>query len=165
VASEFSDLLKEQGNKVQDGLHNLVHKTQQLYVDRWIELGAQVLHQTGQNLWQGWVNNTTPLTSALETWIQDMKTIISEPMDSPLKIVMIHHWNKIFDGFTTQDAIVEKVNWTLNDLKYAFNEMKSSIHRLVAKSKDDISQLVTSCEGEIKDMWLAWHLQFLPDLD
>ncbi|KAL3784974.1 hypothetical protein HJC23_011175 [Cyclotella cryptica] len=165
MASEFSDLLKEQGNKVHDGLQNLVHKTQQMYVDRWIELGVQVLHETGQNLWQGWVNNTAPLTHAFETWMQDMRTIISDPTNSPLKIVMIHHWHKIFGVFNKQDAVVDKVNWTLRDLKYAFNDIKSTIHRVVAKSKDDIDQLVTSCEGEIKEMWLSWHLQFLPDLD
>ena len=161
--SEFTDLLKEQGAKIQHQWHILVHQTQQMYVDQWIELTSQRLNQTRHSLWHGWINSTSPITSAFDSWMQDMKRSISDPAESPVKIVTLHHWNKVVQEIHNRNAAVNKLTQNVNEIKYVLDDFKSTLHDWAVKSKNDMDELVSSCESEVKDIWLAWHLQFRPD--
>ena len=44
------------------------------------------------------------------------------------------------------------------------NDLKVAVDGFIAKSAQEIAMLVRSCELELKEMWLEWHRQFLPEL-
>lgn len=140
AAMELKDQLLLQNNKLQDQFHNFVHKTQQLYENRLLELTSQTK--------QIWMDNNFSISSVLKSWSHDAKKLLYEPtMDPSIKIVVVHHWERISKWMNRQDIIVDKIHWDFNDLKRTFGEVLSS------------------CEDEIKDMWLSWHKQFMPILE
>mmetsp|Transcript_12059 Transcript_12059/g.25928 ORF Transcript_12059/g.25928 Transcript_12059/m.25928 type:complete len:691 (-) Transcript_12059:1334-3406(-) len=168
-----------QAHKAQEQLQNFfMLQTQELYLEKWIGMGAQAWHETQLNVWNRVVNGTAPLVAAVEDIVRDLKGIVSEPV-APLAVIASHHWNRTMEGFNkhgiwfdTQQIwgryseLVSRrndfkheniISKNLNELKYAFDEF-------VAKSSQDLELLVESCELEVKDMWLAWHRQFMPEL-
>mmetsp|Transcript_10857 Transcript_10857/g.20169 ORF Transcript_10857/g.20169 Transcript_10857/m.20169 type:complete len:693 (+) Transcript_10857:132-2210(+) len=168
-----------QAHKAQEQLQNFfIVQTQELYLEKWIGMGAQAWHETQLNVWNRVVNGTAPLVTAVKDIVRDLKGIVSEPV-APLAVVASHHWNRTVEGFNkhgiwfdTQHMLdhynelvsrrndfkhENKISKHLSELKYAFDEF-------VAKSSQDLELLVESCELEVKDMWLAWHRQFMPEL-
>eukprot|EP00578_Thalassiosira_sp_NH16_P004823 CAMPEP_0181136414 /NCGR_PEP_ID=MMETSP1071-20121207/33165_1 /TAXON_ID=35127 /ORGANISM="Thalassiosira sp., Strain NH16" /LENGTH=297 /DNA_ID=CAMNT_0023223111 /DNA_START=791 /DNA_END=1684 /DNA_ORIENTATION=+ len=163
-------------HKAQEQIQNFVLQAQELYLDRWLGMGMKAWHQTQENAWQGVVNGTAPLVRAVEDWVIDLKEIVSEPM-SPLTVVLSHYWNQTTDGLKKYSKTMDKQMWRhVNELVAAkmnhFKHEKKISKRLdglrvtfdsfVAKSGQDLEDLVTSCELEAKEMWLAWHRQFMP---
>lgn len=161
AAIDFKDMIIEHNSRFNDQFQVLVHKTQQLYVDKWLELGAQAIQQTKKTILNDWVNITAPLSNALKAWTQDVQNAIADSKESPLKVVMVHHWDHITHWIHDHD-------FTFSDLASAPENNKpirSLLHSLAAKSRNGIDELVANCEGEIREMWMAWHLQFMPNLD
>ena len=140
AAVELKDHLLLQNNKLQDQFHNFVRTTQQLYEKRLLEITSQSK--------QIWTNNTISISTVVKSWSRDVKKMLSEPtIDPSIKIVMMHHWDQLTKWMNRQDNIMDKIHWDFNDLKHTFGEV------------------LTSCEDEIKDMWLSWHKQFMPALE
>ena len=163
AAVGFKDLIMIQNDKLHDQFSSLVHKTQQLYVDKWLELGARAFDETISSIWNGWINTTAPLSDALKSWTEDVKSTLSEHTDSPLKIVVLHHLDEITQKY---DAMMKKIHWEFDDVKSTFiNDVHSTFQSLAVKSKGGIDDLTASCQNEIRELWLSWHLQFMPIFD
>lgn len=163
TATEFTDILKHHNNKIHEQLHNLVQNTQQ-YMDRWFDLGVQALYQTKHTIINGWQNSSVPLSNALKAWASDVQDIISNPTESPLKIVTIHHWDQLINWIHKHDKIIETMHLDFNEhLQSTIGDVQTTL--LNFAEKVGVDNLVESCEEEIKDMWLSWHLQFMPTLE
>jgi len=168
-----------QAHKAQEQLHHFVLKTQELYLDRWIGMGVQAWHQTQANVWDGVVNGTAPLVRAVEDFVCDLKEIVSEPVP-PLAVVVSHYWNRTIEGINKHGniSIDKQIIWVhFNELvakRHDFKpekriskhlgELRKAFDKFITKSGQDLELLVKSCELEVKDMWLTWHRQFMPDL-
>lgn len=151
-------------------LQQLVLQTQELFLDRWIEMGARAWRQ-------GVVDGATPMVNAVEDWLVDIRDIISEPIP-PLAVIVSHHWNRTVDGLNKHGISIDRQLWgridDLADKVINFKREKAISNHLsdlkvvydgfIAKSAQEIAMLVRSCELELKEMWLEWHRQFLPEL-
>lgn len=161
AALDFKDMLKEQNKNVQEKFHYLVQKTQQMYVDKWIEFGAEALQQTKQSIRHDWVNITAPMHNAFKAWSEDVQTMLSESTEPPLKVVMLHHWDQIAAWISNHEFTFNTLQPTLNNN----HPVWSTLQNLAMQSKDGINELVAACESEVRDMWMNWHLQFMPVLE
>eukprot|EP00571_Detonula_confervacea_P011528 CAMPEP_0172305732 /NCGR_PEP_ID=MMETSP1058-20130122/6971_1 /TAXON_ID=83371 /ORGANISM="Detonula confervacea, Strain CCMP 353" /LENGTH=608 /DNA_ID=CAMNT_0013017429 /DNA_START=160 /DNA_END=1986 /DNA_ORIENTATION=+ len=167
-------------NKAQEQFNHFVLQMQELYLDRWIGMGLQAWHQTQENVWKGVVNGTAPLVRAVEDWVIDFREIVSEPVH-PLAVVFSHYRNRTMGGINKHGISIDKQIWghfnelvvtkvKVNHFKHEKKkpkhlvELRVAFDRFIAKSGQEIDLLVKSCELEVKEIWLAWHLQFMPDL-
>ena len=166
-------------HKAQTQIQQFVLQTQELYLDRWIEMGVQAWHQTQHNVWHGVVNGTAPLVRAIEVWAFDLKEILSEPVP-PLALVLSHHWNRTVDGLNKYGISMDKNVWghinelvasKMNQIKHEEKKISKHLDGLrkkfdgfIEKSGEELELLVHSCEMEVKEMWLQWHRQFMPQL-
>ena len=178
-------------HKAKEQLQQFVLETQEVYLDRWIGNAINAWHQTQENVWRGMVNHGTvvaPLVRAVDDWISDIKEIVTEPGVPPLAVVASHYWNQTMEGINkyTPDKrfldidkqhLLSHLNQLLviksNNVKHRREKKKKSKHlgdlqdafdRFMAKSGPDLELFVQSCELEVKELWLAWHRQFLPEL-
>ena len=157
-------------HKAQDQLQQLVIRTQELYLEKWFEMGA--------NAWKQVIEHgTVPILRAIDDWASDLREIVSEPVP-PLIVVLSHYWNRTMDGISRHGIAIDKQVWGhLNELVTNVNhfhyekrlskhlsDLKETVEGFIVKSGQDIETLVKNCELEVKDMWLAWHRQFMPEL-
>lgn len=161
-------------HRAHEQLQQFVVKTQELYLDRWIDMGVQAWHQTQENVWKGVVNGTVPLVRAVEDWVSDIKEIVAEPVP-PLAVVFSHYWNRTigginkYSGMPIDKQIMSHLNELLTKTNHRrekkiskhLNDIKDAFDGFMAKSGQDLEMFVQSCEMEMKEIWLAWHRQFL----
>lgn len=171
-------------HKAKEQLQHLVLETQEVYLDRWIDNTIKAWHQTQENVWRGVVNGTVaPLVRAVDEWITDLKEIVSEPVP-PLAVVASHYWNRTMEGinkyahdkrFDIDKHFLSHLNELVaksNNFKHRrekkiskhLSELRDAFDGFMAKSGQDLELFVESCELEVKELWLAWHRQFLPEL-
>lgn len=165
----------ESAHKVREQFNSFALQMQEVYLDQWIGMGLQAWHQTQENVWNGVVDGTVPLVRAVEDWVLDFRDIVSEP-NHPLSVILSHYRKQTMGGINKNGISIDKQIWGhfndfvdkmrldrsqnkkekpkhLTDLRDAFNRFGQ-----------DIEQLVESCELELKEIWLAWHLQFMPEM-
>ena len=157
-------------HKAQEQLQQLVIQTQELYLDKWLEMGVNAWRQVIEH-------GTVPILRAIDDWASDLREIVSEPVP-PLMVVLSHYWNRTLDGMNRHGIDIDKQLWGhINDMVTNVNnfhrekrlskhlsDLREAVDGFIAKSGQDFDLLVKSCELEVKDMWLAWHRQFLPEL-
>lgn len=151
-------------------LQLLVLQTQELYLDRWIDKVARAWRE-------GVVDGAAPMVRAVEDWLVDIRDIVTEPIP-PLAVVLSHHWNRTVDGINKHGISMDRQLWEhFNDMadkvinfkrekamSKHLNDLRVAVDGFIVKSGQDIELLVKSCELEVKEMWLQWHRQFLPEL-
>ena len=117
------------------------------------------------------------MVNVVEDWLVDIRDIISEPIP-PLAVIVSHHWNRTVDGLNKHVVSIDRKQWGhINELadkvinfkrekaiSNHLNDLKVAVDGFIAKSGQEIAMLVRSCELELKEMWLEWHRQFLPEL-
>lgn len=117
------------------------------------------------------------MVNAVEDWLVDIRDIISEPIP-PVAVIVSHHWNRTVDGLNKHGISIDRQLWgRIDDLadkvinfkrekaiSNHLNDLKVAVDGFIAKSALEIAMLVRSCELELKEMWLEWHRQFLPEL-
>ncbi len=157
-------------HKAQEQLQQLVVHTHQMYLDKWFQMGV---HAWGQIVEHG----AAPILRVLDDWASDLREIVSEPV-SPLVVVLSHYWNRTMDGINRHGITIDKQVWGhINDMLDSVNhfhhekifskhlsQLREAVEGFVSKSGQDIELLVKSCELEVKDLWMSWHRQFMPEL-
>ena len=157
-------------HKAQEQLQQLVIQTQELYMDRWLNMGGNAWRQVIEH-------GAGPILKAVDDWVSDLREIVTEPVP-PLMVVLSHHWNRTMDGINKHGIAIDKQVWGhLSDMVTNVNEfhhekrlskhlidLKEAFDGFIAKSGREMESLIKSCELEVRDMWLSWHRQFLPEL-
>lgn len=157
-------------HKAQEQLQQLVIQTQELYLDKWFDMGVNAWRQVIEH-------GTFPILRAIDDWASDLREIVSEPVP-PLMVVLSHYWNRTMDGMNRHGIAIDKQVWGhLNDMVTNVNrfqhdrrlskhlsELKEAVDGFISKSGQDIETLVRNCELEVRDMWMTWHRQFMPEL-
>lgn len=168
----------DRAHEAQERLQRVANMTQELYLDKWIGTGARAWQQSRRNVWNGVIDGTAPLARAVEDVLSDLRDIVSGPV-TPLAVVVSHHWNRTMEVFDKRSSSFDRSmvrgcfdKWVAktNDFKHKhgisrhFAELRDAFENFVSKSGQDLESLVESCELEVKDMWLDWHRQFMPEL-
>lgn len=130
---------------------------QPLSLDRWLEKGGVAFNQTMTALANSWANCTASLGNII-AWPHDRKHTTFDAASEP-KLGIITECNH------QHNLSTDIVNSDLNSLKFMFKDIQSILNSVALKLKDDVQELAVNCEEEIRDIWLSWHLQFMPLLD
>ena len=129
-----------------------------MFLDRWLEKGGDAYNQTMIALSHGWGNCTSYIGNMI-VWPDDRKNTKSE-IKSKTNLDIITKWQPKNDAPTE-----DRINIDMHSLKFMFRDIESILNSVALKLKDDVHELAVSCEEEIRDIWLSWHLQFLPLLE
>lgn len=154
-------------NRAHEQVQQLILQAQQLYLERWIDMGVQA--------WKKGVvdGKLAPMIRAVEDWLGDIRDIAAEPI-TPLTVILSRHWNTTLVGILKHsisiDEQLQSYMHNLSDRIMSFKQEKASsnqlhvfreaIDRFIVKSSKDIELLMKSFEMEVKDMWLDWHRLF-----
>ena len=153
-------------NRAHEQVQQLILQAQQLYLERWIDMGVQA--------WKKGVvdGKLAPMIRAVEDWLGDIRDIAAEPI-TPLTVILSRHWNTTLVGILKHsisiDEQLQSYMHNLSDRVMSFKQEASSnqlhvfreaIDRFIVKSSKDIELLMKSFKMEVKDMWLDWHRLF-----
>ena len=134
------------------------------------------------------LNGTVPILTVVGAWIDDLKQAPS------LALLASHHWNNVLSEINKNIVSIDQHIWRhVSDLEVAFDglvaktagkdidvekysvpvekrianrldKLKESFDEMIAKSGGNLERLLQSCEDEVRDKWMSWHLQFFPEL-
>ncbi|KAL3827000.1 hypothetical protein ACHAXA_000064, partial [Cyclostephanos tholiformis] len=160
---EATAALRNSWISAHDQLHKLILHTQELYVNKWIEIG--------EHAWrQGVVDGAAPMVRAMEEWLVDIRDIVSEPIH-PLAVVLSHHWNRTVDVINKHGISIDgQLLWGhFNDMadrainfkqgkaiSKHLHDLKEAVDLFIAKSGHEVELL-------LKEMRLEWHHHPLPE--
>ena len=177
TTTEWTKQLREVTSRVQEQLHQYLLKRQDMHFDQLWEV-----------IWTGMMNGSVPILIAVGAWIDDLRQAPS------LALLVSHHWNNFLSEANKNVVSIDQHIWRhVSDLEVAFDglvaktagkdidiekysvpvekrianrldKLKESFDEMIAKSGGNLERLLQSCEDEVRDKWMSWHLQFFPEI-